>query len=64
MILEKGCILYSGSCLLKPSVRFYAKDGKRSVTVLEDQEALLPLRLTGEGVSTILCIICRNLTVY
>ncbi|KAI5121322.1 hypothetical protein M0805_003789 [Coniferiporia weirii] len=34
---------------VKPNVRFYTKDGKREITVLESQEARLPLRLTGEG---------------
>ncbi|KAH8120086.1 hypothetical protein DFH11DRAFT_1558255 [Phellopilus nigrolimitatus] len=34
---------------VKPNVRFYTKDGKRKMIILENQEARLPLRLTGEG---------------
>ena len=36
----------------KPHARFYTKDGKREVTVLEGQDAQLPLRLDGDGVSS------------
>jgi len=36
---------------LQPTVKFYSKDARRRVTVLEDEEAELPLRLTGDGVS-------------
>ncbi|KZT30885.1 hypothetical protein NEOLEDRAFT_43466 [Neolentinus lepideus HHB14362 ss-1] len=34
---------------VKPVARFYGKDGKRNVTVLEKELANLPLRLTGDG---------------
>ncbi|KAL5535305.1 hypothetical protein ACEPAF_3399 [Sanghuangporus sanghuang] len=34
---------------VKPTVRFYSKDGQREATILEGDEARLPLRLTGEG---------------
>ncbi|TFY82279.1 hypothetical protein EWM64_g1741 [Hericium alpestre] len=33
----------------KPSVRFYSHNGKRRITVLENEEASLPLRLTGDA---------------
>lgn len=32
-----------------PSAKFYSKDGHRQVTILEDESAGLPLRLTGDG---------------
>ncbi|KAJ4485797.1 hypothetical protein J3R30DRAFT_3442070 [Lentinula aciculospora] len=34
---------------LKPTVKFYGADGKRQVTVLEQEQTGLPLRLTGES---------------
>lgn len=34
---------------IKPTVKFYAKDGKRQVTVHQGEAAHLPLRLTGDG---------------
>ncbi|KZV93718.1 hypothetical protein EXIGLDRAFT_767824 [Exidia glandulosa HHB12029] len=34
---------------VKPTVKFYAQDGKRQVTVHHGEEARLPLRLTGVG---------------
>ncbi|KAF9074850.1 hypothetical protein BDP27DRAFT_1415766 [Rhodocollybia butyracea] len=34
---------------LKPTVKFYGADGKRQVTVLDNERAALPLRLTGES---------------
>ncbi|KAG8857714.1 hypothetical protein FRB91_010951 [Serendipita sp. 411] len=34
---------------VKPTVKFYAKDGARSVQVLYGEQAHLPLRLTGDG---------------
>ena len=35
---------------IKPTVRFYGKNGKRQVTIHQGEEAKLPLRLTGDGV--------------
>lgn len=35
---------------IKPTVKFYGKGSQRRVTVLENQQAVLPLRLTGDGV--------------
>lgn len=34
---------------VQPTARFYSKDGRRQVTILEDESAELPLRLTGDG---------------
>ncbi|KIK30206.1 hypothetical protein PISMIDRAFT_26692 [Pisolithus microcarpus 441] len=34
---------------VQPTARFYSKDGRRQVTLLEDESAELPLRLTGDG---------------
>ncbi|EPQ61413.1 hypothetical protein GLOTRDRAFT_102151 [Gloeophyllum trabeum ATCC 11539] len=34
---------------VKPVARFYGKQGKRNITVLENETAHLPLRLTGDG---------------
>ncbi|KAI0068080.1 hypothetical protein BV25DRAFT_515842 [Artomyces pyxidatus] len=34
---------------IKPTVKFYGKEYKRHITILEDETAYLPLRLTGEG---------------
>ncbi|KAL4070659.1 hypothetical protein J3A83DRAFT_4372847 [Scleroderma citrinum] len=34
---------------VQPTVKFYTKDAHRRITVLEDEEAELPLRLTGDG---------------
>ncbi|KAH7101362.1 hypothetical protein BKA62DRAFT_703554 [Auriculariales sp. MPI-PUGE-AT-0066] len=34
---------------VKPTVKFYGKDGKREVTVHQGEDARLPLRLTGDG---------------
>ncbi|KAI6047907.1 hypothetical protein EDC04DRAFT_2864066 [Pisolithus marmoratus] len=34
---------------VQPTARFYSKDGHRQVTILEDESAELPLRLTGDG---------------
>ncbi|TFK56721.1 hypothetical protein OE88DRAFT_1742463 [Heliocybe sulcata] len=34
---------------VKPVARFYGKEGKRNLTVLENEMAQLPLRLTGDG---------------
>ncbi|KDQ63216.1 hypothetical protein JAAARDRAFT_119663 [Jaapia argillacea MUCL 33604] len=34
---------------VKPTAKFYGKDGKRNITVLEHEPAKLPLRLTGDG---------------
>jgi nucleoporin POM152 len=36
---------------VKPTAKFYAKDSKYEVTVLQGETAHLPLRLTGDGVS-------------
>lgn len=36
----------------KSTVKFYGEPDKRHVTVLEKEKANLPLRLTGDGVST------------
>ncbi|KAF9245820.1 hypothetical protein BU15DRAFT_85502 [Melanogaster broomeanus] len=38
---------------VKPTAKFYSKNGHRQVTILEDEEADLPLRLTGDGSWTI-----------
>ncbi|OAX42996.1 hypothetical protein K503DRAFT_241063 [Rhizopogon vinicolor AM-OR11-026] len=34
---------------VKPTVKFYSKHGQREITILEDNGADLPLRLTGDG---------------
>ncbi|KAG0707446.1 hypothetical protein DFH29DRAFT_979777 [Suillus ampliporus] len=34
---------------VKPTVKFYSKQGQREITILEDDSADLPLRLTGDG---------------
>lgn len=34
----------------QPTARFYGKEGQRQVTTLENEQANLPLRLTGDGV--------------
>ncbi|TDL28053.1 hypothetical protein BD410DRAFT_782006 [Rickenella mellea] len=34
---------------VKPTAKFFAKDGKRAVTVLEGDIAQLPLRMSGDG---------------
>ncbi|KAG1754906.1 uncharacterized protein EDB91DRAFT_259356 [Suillus paluster] len=34
---------------VKPTVKFYGKQGQREITILEDDGADLPLRLTGDG---------------
>lgn len=34
---------------VKPTVKFYGKHGQREITILEDDGADLPLRLTGDG---------------
>ncbi|KAI6135562.1 hypothetical protein EV401DRAFT_2052400 [Pisolithus croceorrhizus] len=34
---------------VQPTAKFYSKDGRRQVTILEDESAELPLRLTGDG---------------
>lgn len=39
---------------MQPTVRFYSKNGQRSVSILEGGEAQLPLRLTGNAVSKLL----------
>ncbi|KAI0049256.1 hypothetical protein FA95DRAFT_1571322 [Auriscalpium vulgare] len=33
---------------VKPTVKFYGKEPQRQITILEDEQASLPLRLTGE----------------
>ena len=35
---------------IKPTVKFYGKGSQRRITVLENEQAVLPLRLTGDGV--------------
>ncbi|KAH7886081.1 hypothetical protein F5I97DRAFT_1937005 [Phlebopus sp. FC_14] len=34
---------------VQPTAKFYSKNGLRQVTILEDEETDLPLRLTGDG---------------
>ncbi|KAI0094325.1 hypothetical protein BDY19DRAFT_1079787 [Irpex rosettiformis] len=34
---------------VKPTAKFYGAQGKRKVTILEGEQATLPLRLTGDG---------------
>ncbi|THH13470.1 hypothetical protein EW146_g6752 [Bondarzewia mesenterica] len=34
---------------VKPTAKFYGKEGKRHVTILDHEQASLPLRLTGDG---------------
>ncbi|KAG6337069.1 hypothetical protein ID866_2022 [Astraeus odoratus] len=34
---------------VQPTAKFYSKDGRRQTTILEEEEAELPLRLTGDG---------------
>lgn len=38
------------NAFLQPTVKFYGENGKRHVTVLENEKTNLPLRLTGDGV--------------
>ncbi|KIK97563.1 hypothetical protein PAXRUDRAFT_212828 [Paxillus rubicundulus Ve08.2h10] len=38
---------------VKPTAKFYSKNGIRQVTILENEEADLPLRLTGDGPWTV-----------
>ncbi|KAH7916469.1 hypothetical protein BJ138DRAFT_475130 [Hygrophoropsis aurantiaca] len=38
---------------VKPTIKFYGKQEHRSLTVLEDEQADLPLRLTGDGPWTV-----------
>ncbi|KAF9225491.1 hypothetical protein BS17DRAFT_801515 [Gyrodon lividus] len=38
---------------VKPTAKFYSKNGIRQVTILENDEADIPLRLTGDGPWTI-----------
>ncbi|KAF8560070.1 hypothetical protein OG21DRAFT_1502415 [Imleria badia] len=38
---------------VKPTAKFYIKNGNRQVTILEDNETELPLRLTGDGPWTV-----------
>jgi len=35
---------------VKPTAKFYGKEGQRRVVTLENEQASLPLRLTGDGV--------------
>lgn len=35
---------------VKPTAKFYGKEGRRRVVTLENEQARLPLRLTGDGV--------------
>ena len=35
---------------VKPTAKFYGKEGQRRVITLENEPASLPMRLTGEGV--------------
>lgn len=37
---------------IKPTAKFYGKGGQRRVITLENEQASLPLRLTGDGVPT------------
>jgi hypothetical protein len=39
--------------MCQPTAKFYGKDGKRHITVLEHERASLPLRLTGDGVGVL-----------
>lgn len=36
---------------MQPTARFYSRNGQRSATILEGDDAKLPLRLTGNAVS-------------
>ena len=35
---------------IKPTAKFYGKGSQRRVIALENEQAVLPLRLTGDGV--------------
>jgi nucleoporin POM152 len=35
---------------VKPTAKFYGKEGHRRVVTLENEQASLPMRLTGYGV--------------
>jgi hypothetical protein len=35
---------------VKPTAKFYGKEGQRRVITLENEQASLPMRLTGDGV--------------
>ena len=35
---------------VKPTAKFYGKEGQRRVVTLENEQASLPMRLTGDGV--------------
>jgi hypothetical protein len=35
---------------IKPTAKFYGKGSQRRVIALENEQAILPLRLTGDGV--------------
>ncbi len=37
---------------VKPTAKFYGKEGQRRVVTLENEQASLPMRLTGDGVHT------------
>lgn len=38
------------TAIVQPTAKFYIKNGIKQVTILEDDETELPLRLTGDGV--------------
>lgn len=40
---------------VKPTAKFYGPGNIRNVTILEGDRATLPLRLTGDGVRSLLC---------
>lgn len=42
---------------LQPTAQFYGKLEQRHITITEGEQANLPLRLTGDGVSTFACLI-------
>lgn len=39
---------------VRPTVKFYGKEGQRRVVTLENEQATLPMRLTGDGVPILL----------